>query len=66
MVFQHLFEPFPEALAWINFGRVGVICFFLSSGFVIPLSLGSVALPGASAACWGTRSSESSWTFGLE
>jgi len=45
VVCQHSFETFvpsiPKSFAILNLGQVGVVCFFLISGFVIPYSLQS-------------------------
>ncbi|MEU4244903.1 acyltransferase [Actinoplanes sp. NPDC026619] len=51
VVIQHLFaENFPGYAEWthdhLDFGRVGVVAFFLVSGYVIPLSLAGQTLPG--------------------
>lgn len=49
VVAQHLLEQYsPKFLQWsmdyVNLGRVGVVAFFLVSGYVIPLSLGQQGL----------------------
>jgi peptidoglycan/LPS O-acetylase OafA/YrhL len=49
VVLQHLLEQYsPKFLQWsldyVNLGRVGVVAFFLVSGYVIPLSLGQQGL----------------------
>ncbi|MEV6297799.1 acyltransferase [Actinoplanes sp. NPDC051861] len=54
VVLQHLLaEQFPGYRDWthdyIDFGRVGVVAFFLVSGYVIPLSLAGQTLPGFAA-----------------
>jgi peptidoglycan/LPS O-acetylase OafA/YrhL len=51
VVFQHLLaEQFPAYREWthghLDLGRVGVVAFFLVSGYVIPLSLAGQTLAG--------------------
>jgi peptidoglycan/LPS O-acetylase OafA/YrhL len=49
VVLQHLLEQYSSkflqwSLEYVNLGRVGVVAFFLVSGYVIPLSLGQQGL----------------------